>query len=81
MIRISNFHSRIIGRHHTRVQSSSLLSTQATKNKDAPTTTSKEQQPKRGIPYNQLTLGIPKEIFPLEKRVAATPEVGALYKT
>mmetsp|Transcript_25934 Transcript_25934/g.43238 ORF Transcript_25934/g.43238 Transcript_25934/m.43238 type:complete len:1054 (+) Transcript_25934:196-3357(+) len=26
------------------------------------------------IPYNQLTIGIPKETFPLEKRVAATPE-------
>ena len=27
-----------------------------------------------GIPYNKLTVGIPKEIFPLERRVAATPE-------
>ena len=28
----------------------------------------------KGIPYAQLTVGIPKEDFPLEKRVAATPE-------
>jgi len=27
-----------------------------------------------GTPYSKLTIGIPKEIFPLEKRVAATPE-------
>lgn len=28
----------------------------------------------KGIPYSELTVGIPKERFPLEKRVAATPE-------
>jgi Alanine dehydrogenase/PNT, N-terminal domain len=28
----------------------------------------------KGIPYNKLIVGIPKETFPLEKRVAATPE-------
>ena len=28
----------------------------------------------KGIPYSKLTVGIPKERFPLEKRVAATPE-------
>jgi H+-translocating NAD(P) transhydrogenase len=28
----------------------------------------------KGIPYHQLTVGIPKEHFPLERRVAATPE-------
>ena len=28
----------------------------------------------KGIPYDQLTVGIPKETFPLEKRVAASPE-------
>jgi len=28
----------------------------------------------KGISYSDLTVGIPKEIFPLEKRVAATPE-------
>eukprot|EP00531_Pseudo-nitzschia_arenysensis_P005452 CAMPEP_0116137754 /NCGR_PEP_ID=MMETSP0329-20121206/12410_1 /TAXON_ID=697910 /ORGANISM="Pseudo-nitzschia arenysensis, Strain B593" /LENGTH=86 /DNA_ID=CAMNT_0003632677 /DNA_START=20 /DNA_END=276 /DNA_ORIENTATION=+ len=27
-----------------------------------------------GTPYSKLTVGIPKENFPLEKRVAATPE-------
>jgi NAD(P) transhydrogenase alpha subunit len=28
----------------------------------------------KGTPYSNLTVGIPKETFPLEKRVAATPE-------
>lgn len=28
----------------------------------------------KGIPYSKLTVGVPKETFPLEKRVAATPE-------
>jgi len=28
----------------------------------------------QGISYSELTVGIPKETFPLEKRVAATPE-------
>ena len=27
-----------------------------------------------GVPYSKITVGIPKETFPLEKRVAATPE-------
>jgi len=39
-----------------------------------------EEKPK-GIEYSKLTIGIPKETFPLEKRVAATPEtVGKLVK-
>ena len=29
----------------------------------------------KGTPYSKLTVGIPKETYPLEKRVAATPEV------
>ena len=33
-----------------------------------------ESPSKKGIPYSALTIGIPKEIFPLEKRVAASPE-------
>mmetsp|Transcript_23664 Transcript_23664/g.27139 ORF Transcript_23664/g.27139 Transcript_23664/m.27139 type:complete len:1057 (+) Transcript_23664:176-3346(+) len=28
----------------------------------------------KGTPYSELTVGIPKETYPLEKRVAATPE-------
>lgn len=28
----------------------------------------------KGTPYSKLTVGIPRETFPLEKRVAATPE-------
>lgn len=27
-----------------------------------------------GVPYSRLTVGIPREIYPREKRVAATPE-------
>lgn len=32
------------------------------------------QEPPKGIPYSALTVGVPKEHFPLEKRVAASPE-------
>ena len=35
--------------------------------------TSGEEKPK-GTEYSNLTVGVPKETFPLEKRVAATPE-------
>ena len=28
----------------------------------------------KGTPYSKLTVGIPKETYPLERRVAATPE-------
>lgn len=34
----------------------------------------KENPTPKGIPYSKLTIGVPKETFPLEKRVAATPE-------
>jgi NAD(P) transhydrogenase len=33
-----------------------------------------KKPPPKGIHYSKLTVGVPKEIFPLEKRVAATPE-------
>jgi NAD(P) transhydrogenase len=33
-----------------------------------------------GIPYSSLTVGIPKEIFPHERRVALTPANAALLK-
>ena len=36
---------------------------------------SKDDEKPKGIPYSKLTVGVPKETFPLEKRVAATPEV------
>jgi NAD(P) transhydrogenase len=35
----------------------------------------KPEEPPKGIPYSKLTIGVPKETFPLERRVAATPEV------
>ena len=31
----------------------------------------------RGLPYSRLTVGVPMERYPLERRVAATPEVRA----
>ena len=34
----------------------------------------------RGIPYDKLTVGVPKETFALEKRVAATPDVSYFFK-
>jgi len=34
----------------------------------------KDDEKPKGIPYSKLTVGVPKETFPLEKRVAATPE-------
>jgi len=39
-----------------------------------------EDKPK-GTPYSKLTVGVPKETFPLEKRVAATPEVSCFLRT
>ncbi|CAB9508472.1 transhydrogenase, mitochondrial [Seminavis robusta] len=40
-----------------------------------------KKAPPKGIPYDKLTVGIPKEHFPLERRVAASPEsVGRLVK-
>lgn len=32
------------------------------------------KHPPKGIPYDKLTVGIPREQFPLERRVAASPE-------
>jgi H+-translocating NAD(P) transhydrogenase len=40
--------------------------------KDAPDAAQKKTP--LGTPYSALTVGIPKETFPLEKRVAASPE-------
>jgi len=39
----------------------------------------KETMPALGIPYSSLSIGVPKETYPLEKRVSQTPEsVGKL---
>ena len=48
-----------------------FTSTQSTFLEASSSTTTKS---KKGIPYSALTIGIPKECFPLEKRVAASPE-------
>ena len=37
-----------------------------------------KKDPPKGTPYSKLTVGVPKETFPLEKRVAATPDVSLL---
>lgn len=58
------------GSHTTTTISRSYASSKAVYEKppeDKPTTP-------LGIPYSKLTVGVPKEHFPLEKRVAATPE-------
>ena len=78
MIRLASIHNaNAIGKYSLRQlvkhriitpsSSSSLTTTRRTFADDA-------EKPK-GIPYSKLTLGVPKETFPLEKRVAATPEV------
>jgi NAD(P) transhydrogenase len=38
------------------------------------TASSSDGKTPKGIPYSKLKIGVPKENFPLEKRVAATPE-------
>lgn len=35
---------------------------------------SRSNLPSHAIPYTEMTIGVPKERYPLEKRVAATPE-------
>lgn len=52
------------------VSRSSVLSEQQKKKDGAAAATTTPL----GIPYNKLTVGIPTETFPLERRVAATPE-------
>mmetsp|Transcript_942 Transcript_942/g.1942 ORF Transcript_942/g.1942 Transcript_942/m.1942 type:complete len:1072 (+) Transcript_942:398-3613(+) len=49
-------------------RSSSILATRSF-------SSAKDEEPApKGIPYSKLTVGVPKERFPMEKRVAATPE-------
>lgn len=55
---------------HRRCFTSSRILSEKPKEDDS----SKEPPKPLGIPYSELTVGIPKENFPLEKRVAATPE-------
>eukprot|EP00585_Thalassiosira_rotula_P010719 CAMPEP_0196133000 /NCGR_PEP_ID=MMETSP0910-20130528/2398_1 /TAXON_ID=49265 /ORGANISM="Thalassiosira rotula, Strain GSO102" /LENGTH=1060 /DNA_ID=CAMNT_0041392673 /DNA_START=226 /DNA_END=3408 /DNA_ORIENTATION=- len=81
MIRLATLHSaNSIGRTGIR----SLLSKSrlvAPSSVSATRCFSDEAEKPKGIPYSKLTVGVPKETFPLEKRVAATPEsVGKLTK-
>jgi len=49
--------------------------------KEQPQAAAAETTPQQGTPYSDLVVGIPKERFALERRVAATPEsVGRLVK-
>ncbi|KAL7447544.1 hypothetical protein ACHAXM_010822 [Skeletonema potamos] len=50
-----------------------LLSSSSTGQRYFSAATKDDEKPK-GIPYSKLTVGVPKEHFPREKRVAATPE-------
>lgn len=56
---------------------SKFLSTLPTATRHFSSATKDDEKPK-GIPYSKLTVGVPKECFPLEKRVAATPEVSEI---
>ncbi len=46
---------------------------------DAVKKESPKEAPPAGIPYSNFVLGVPKESFPGEKRVATTPAVVAKY--
>lgn len=63
----SNCHRTSTTSSLTLLRSLSSSSSSSTK-KDTVVTTPK------GTPYTKLTIGIPRETYPLEKRVAATPE-------
>jgi len=65
----SSSSSRVSGLASIRFTGGRFLSASS---KDAPAVV--EEAPPKGIQYNKLTVGIPRETFPLEKRVAATPE-------
>jgi hypothetical protein len=54
-----------------------LLSSSSTGQRYFSAATKDDEKPK-GIPYSKLTVGVPKEHFPREKRVAATPEVSSI---
>ena len=49
--------------------SSTVLASDAANKKGSPSAIKPQ-----GIPYDKLTIGVPYERFPLERRVAATPE-------
>lgn len=61
------------------VQPSRLLSCRnnARLQKSEAKTQSKSEQPIKGIPYEKLVIGVPKEIWQNERRVACTPIVAA----
>lgn len=74
MIRLSNYYARRFppcGFHSITPQNVLLRQLSAT--------AAGADSPPKGIPYSQLTVGIPKEVYPLEKRVAATPDSVALF--
>jgi NAD(P) transhydrogenase len=54
--------------------SSSSRTTSSSTSTAVPTTTTTTVPPPLGIPYSKLSIGIPKEIYDKERRVAVTPE-------
>lgn len=70
MIRLSRAIGSISTQHRVTNPSSALFIRSFSKD-------TSDEKP-HGIPYSKLTVGVPKETYPLEKRVAATPEVSVL---
>eukprot|EP01090_Pellita_catalonica_P010665 TRINITY_DN2209_c0_g1_i1.p1 TRINITY_DN2209_c0_g1~~TRINITY_DN2209_c0_g1_i1.p1 ORF type:complete len:1092 (+),score=255.65 TRINITY_DN2209_c0_g1_i1:21-3296(+) len=69
----------LFGRTFSRNVSRTSIRVNSTFTRDFQTTTpvfyaaDDKNAPGKGIPYKDLTIGVPKEIFPLEARVAQTP--------
>jgi len=61
-----------IGLHH--LSKTRLISPSTSLVMTRPFSDGKDAEKPKGISYSKLTVGVPKETFPLEKRVAATPE-------
>jgi hypothetical protein len=77
MIRLSALSTRSLSLPYYRLQS---LSPQNIILRQLSANATNTDSPPKGIPYAQLTIGIPKEVYPLEKRVAATPDVSVIEK-
>ena len=80
MIRLASIHNaNAIGKSSLRQLVKHRIITPSSSSSSSLTTTRRtfadDAEKPKGIPYSKLTLGVPKETFPLEKRVAATPEV------
>jgi Alanine dehydrogenase/PNT, N-terminal domain len=71
---------KLQGRDSNKVTSlSSYVRTYTSTNAVTKQDVDKSKPAPKGIPYSNLRIGIPKETFPLEKRVAATPTSVAAF--